>query len=83
MEQKKQDQPEIAEWAKNTELMSPEEQEEERLAGERRSYRLRRPLGGTPPSPGSPSLAKDRPKRRAAAMSILAANYMPPEEEGQ
>ena len=35
------------------EMESPEEQEEERLAGERRSYRLRRPLGGTPPSPGS------------------------------
>ena len=38
------------------EMESPEEQEEERLAGERRSYRLRRPLGGTAPSPGRDTL---------------------------
>ena len=59
-------------------MTSPEEQEEERLAGERRSYRQRTQLERM-----RLFLAEDRPKRRAAAMSIKAANYMPPEEEGQ
>jgi hypothetical protein len=83
MKQKKQEQPEIAEWAKNTEPMSPEEQEEERLAWDRHRHRQRTQLERMRLSPGSPSLAEDRPKWRAARMSILAANYMPPEEEGQ
>ena len=67
------EQPEIAEWAKNTEPMSPEEQEEEMRAYQRHREKLRRSAAGTLPSPGSPSLAEDRPKRRAAAMSIKAA----------
>ena len=64
-------------------VMSPEEQEEERLAGERRSYRQRTQLERLRLFLSSPGQAEDRPKWRAAAMSIKAANYMPPEEEGQ
>jgi hypothetical protein len=35
-------------------VMSPEELEEEMRAWDRRRYKQRRPLGGTPPSKGSP-----------------------------
>jgi hypothetical protein len=67
------EQPEIAEWAKNTEPMSPEELAEEMRGWERHRYKQQRRPVATQPSPGSPSLAEDRPKRRAAAMSIKAA----------
>ena len=53
--------------------LTPEELEEEMRGWERHREKLRRSAAGTLPSPGSPSLAEDRPKRRAAAMSIKAA----------
>ena len=53
--------------------LTPEELAEEIRGWERHRYKQQRRPVATQPSPGFPSLAEDRPKRRAAAMSIKAA----------